>query len=1780
MAVDSDPLDWRVDEVVDFLCNPNLAPWALSANSSRPDLVALAAALRANEIGGEALLYDVDSQAIKDDLGVKALGHRSSVNRAIEWLRARSRKYQISKPKAPLPEIHSTESPLIGPACPPHQPQTPLATFLETASTEPVTPFNPTAPPLPLQTVRGKRKVAPSIVPDFRKQNCPPNGARLPNQQTSSLSLSSEPSLKSQAGQSSEFIFSEQDQFQTDAKHQAFYDKLLQKYPPGGAVEENDKVLPRYGESGSEASFDSETWDEIVDDNPELKSGKPSADDAKLSQQNVDSIVSQYIAEQEEHWRTNRLPRKLSLARFFWLKAQRDGSVKSESSDRFHHLQSRLNSLRTAIHEVEYRSRAGIDKSCMAMELTIFDLCTERWKLSVMNSDICPPAVSPPPRAPRSQKQRLSSEDAQNDESDKSEDLGELSDSEDFYESDGLTDFIVSDSEEQNAQRLPTEHGASDHGESRSPVHKRPRITEDEGTETVDARAGFSLVSSQPEEGLEIVDLTETRSGSVVDMSPPATLLSTSPAHASATPHSQDVDDMEIETPPLNPNPSPAPQDADMELDLSLDSPLIDPVSETRISSPNPLSPLTNPDDPLQVKVGDQYSRSLPHTTASDKTLPVNRDDIDLIDTVSNLSYKKVVFSKNRIQLLAKTIMNLRPDELMSYPTLLDKMIEFAYTDLVQEALRAMILNQSQLQMGVTSSIENAFAMRMGAMFLSWHHCVLLDPAGLPRGLISEALEAIKDDNQMFENFLRRVKTLILATHAWNQENPSRKPSYGEKGGGMPSNTRPTSNSAGENANKRRPAGRPAGRGLSTQQKDAQKRLKRQETARAELERERERKGLSISDPAGQAVTFKEPIIYLHPELGKFVKPHQLMGIQFMWRELIEATNSQGCLLAHVMGLGKTFQVICLLVTIAAAAASDDPKIREQIPRKFHRSQTFVLCPSSLVENWIDEFAIWAPRDHKVGAIRGIYPRGKSDELFERFEQIKAWNAEGGVLIMSYEMFRNLIQNKSTKVGRVLNSEEHELLQECLLSGPNIIVADEAHKLKSDKSAISQIASRFKTTNRIAMTGSPLANHLSEYYQMVEWISPGYLENPQSFKTKFMDPIQAGSWMDSTKAEQRENTSAIASELPHKTEFIICVPLTGLQKSLYNTFVTCLKASQETDAATKLWTWLALLQLCCNHPYPFREKLADRSNQLTDDPSDSLEGDNTASVLPRSIRDAGLPSNLFPNIEALFKQIEKPLDPVFSHRSTLLNQILDESMKVEDKVLVFSQSIPTMDYLDDLLERSGRKYLRIDGKTLGADRQMLCKRFNATDSEQVLLISTRAGGLGLNIFGANRVVIFDFLFNPTWEEQAIGRAYRLGQKKPVFVYRFVAGGTFEDKIFNTAVFKSQLAVRVVDKKNVIREGAKKTEEYLKPVRDVDKENYDAIMGKDPQVLDKILVGHFGDIVLKVTLSHIQDNEHDRLTDEERERVADQLFMEQLKRSDRSAFEAETERRRMVLAEKQRIENEHRRQVLLLTAQQQEQALEQHRQRLQFQHWQNQQWQSDVRQHAQGLPYMMQRDHVSQVSLPSHHNGVTGPMQTIPYMPTAMSLLQRTQHAASMSPVRYLPSSVSMNQPHLTNNLAPAAVSISPVGYLPSMHQPRAALANGQSAGSLRAAIFHNGYGPPTAASAYTVTPPVPGASPVPGHNPSVATNQHPVPPACHINATSPGNDRPVHDVPTPSTPDVFTQFTPDAAGSGVFHPTSSSPGEPIEISDDDKYPLRMDTGENDAYSPPPNFPPL
>lgn len=594
------------------------------------------------------------------------------------------------------------------------------------------------------------------------------------------------------------------------------------------------------------------------------------------------------------------------------------------------------------------------------------------------------------------------------------------------------------------------------------------------------------------------------------------------------------------------------------------------------------------------------------------------------------------------------------------------------------------------------------------------------------------------------------------------------------------------------------------------------------------------------------------------------------------------------------------------MTTIADAAASDDPQIREQVPEKFHRSQTLVLCPSAVVQNWAEEFALWTPKEHRLGPIWEIMS-GTSMEGDERFSIIKAWDEGGGVLIISYDLFRIIVLNKSTRPTNrnSLSDEQHDFAKEVLLSRPNIVVADEAHRLKNEKSAISQVTSRFKTLSRIAMTGSPLANHLWEYYQMVEWVAPRYLEDAASFKSKFLEPIQSGSYIDSTVQQQRESlcalkilngilkpkvlradTSVISSDLPPKTEFVIRIPLTDLQEAAYNTFVFTAQGGDDIDS--KLYTWLAILQLCCNHPQPFLEKIADRTKQP--EPEDP-EG----SVLPKSMNESGLPADLLSKINTVFDSTPRIEDPSLSHRAILLNKIIDESTKIGDKILIFTQSLPTMNFINIMLTERRLRFQRIYGSTTAVERQAVTKRFNTDPDQQILLISTKAGGVGLNMFGANRVVIFDFLFNPMWEEQAVGRAYRLGQTKTVFVYRFVAGGTFEENIFNKAVFKRQLAVRVVDKKNVVRQSSKNSPILLHPVKPVKKSDHTEIKGKD-KVLDEILAGPYGDIILDVSVSHIQDNENDRLTTEESIRVDNELKLERLKRSNIQAFEAEMKRR--------------------------------------------------------------------------------------------------------------------------------------------------------------------------------------------------------------------------------------------------------------------------------------------
>lgn len=278
-----------------------------------------------------------------------------------------------------------------------------------------------------------------------------------------------------------------------------------------------------------------------------------------------------------------------------------------------------------------------------------------------------------------------------------------------------------------------------------------------------------------------------------------------------------------------------------------------------------------------------------------------------------------------------------------------------------------------------------------------------------------------------------------------------------------------------------------------------------------------------------------------------------------------------------------------------------------------------------------------------------------------------------------------------------------------------------------------------------------------------------------------------------------------------------------------------------------------LMSQICNHPLCFvetldiREKVRQESRGLPppkkspgtpplDDESEDLDDPDTH-LMEDLLSETNQP---YPWAGAVMSKVQDRYSLEHSYKMLLVKSIIECSIKIGDQVLLFTHSALTLNFLERHLKRWAYAYQKIDGKTAMGTRQAITKKFNAGAGGSVCLISTEAGGLGLNLPGANRIIIFDFKWSPMWEEQAIGRGFRLGQKKHVFVYRFHACGTYEEIMRNKVLFKNQLHSRVVDKRDPIRYATKQGKQYFTEPYDVAKQDLTEFKGKDPKILDKIL----------------------------------------------------------------------------------------------------------------------------------------------------------------------------------------------------------------------------------------------------------------------------------------------------------------------------------------------------
>ncbi|MCP2258289.1 Superfamily II DNA or RNA helicase, SNF2 family [Streptoalloteichus tenebrarius] len=453
--------------------------------------------------------------------------------------------------------------------------------------------------------------------------------------------------------------------------------------------------------------------------------------------------------------------------------------------------------------------------------------------------------------------------------------------------------------------------------------------------------------------------------------------------------------------------------------------------------------------------------------------------------------------------------------------------------------------------------------------------------------------------------------------------------------------------------------------------------------------------------------------------LAATLRDYQLRGLR--WLSTMTSLGLGGCL-ADDMGLGKTITLIALHLRRQESADTAGP--------------TLVVCPASLLGNWEREIRRFAPGT----TVRRFHGQGRSVE-----------GVEDGFVLTTYGTMR-------------LDAERLGTVHWGLL------VADEAQHVKNARSGTARALRRIPAAARVALTGTPVENNLSELWAILDWTTPGLLGSLTAFRSRWAKPIEGGDEATARATAERlsklvrpfllrrrKSDPGIAPELPPKTETERPVALTPEQAGLYEAVVREIMAEVRTSTGMarrgQIVRLLTALKQICNHPAQYlketRPRLAGRSGKLD-----------------------------------------------------LLDELVDTIVAEDGAVLVFTQYVSMARLLDRHLRGRGLPTLLLHGGTPVAAREEMVRRFQDGDGGEdgpapIFLLSLKAAGTGLNLTRADHVIHYDRWWNPAVEEQATDRAYRIGQTRPVQVHKLVAEGTVEDRIAAMLRTKRELADAVL-----------------------------------------------------------------------------------------------------------------------------------------------------------------------------------------------------------------------------------------------------------------------------------------------------------------------------------------------------------------------------------------------
>ncbi|XP_005412626.1 PREDICTED: DNA excision repair protein ERCC-6 [Chinchilla lanigera] len=485
--------------------------------------------------------------------------------------------------------------------------------------------------------------------------------------------------------------------------------------------------------------------------------------------------------------------------------------------------------------------------------------------------------------------------------------------------------------------------------------------------------------------------------------------------------------------------------------------------------------------------------------------------------------------------------------------------------------------------------------------------------------------------------------------------------------------------------------------------------------------------------------------------LFKKLFKYQQTGVRWLW-EL--HCQQAGGILGDEMGLGKTIQIIAFLAGLSYSKI----RTRGSNYRFEGLGPTMIVCPTTVMHQWVKELHTWWP-PFRVAILHetGSYTHRK-EKLIRDIAHCH------GILITSYSYVR-LMQDDLSR---------HDW---------HYVILDEGHKIRNPNAAITLACKQFRTPHRIILSGSPMQNNLRELWSLFDFVFPGKLGTLPVFMEQFSVPITMGGYANASPVQVKtaykcacvlrdtinpyllrrmKSDVKMSLSLPDKNEQVLFCRLTDEQHKVYQNFIDSKEVYRILNGEMQIFSGLVALRKICNHPDLF----SGGPKNLGSLPDNELEEDQFG----------------------YWKR---------SGKMIVVESLLKIWHKQGQRVLLFSQSRQMLHILEVFLRAQRYSYLKMDGSTTIASRQPLIARYNEDASIFVFLLTTRVGGIGVNLTGANRVIIYDPDWNPSTDTQARERAWRIGQKRQVTVYRLLTAGTIEEKIYHRQIFKQFLTNRVL-----------------------------------------------------------------------------------------------------------------------------------------------------------------------------------------------------------------------------------------------------------------------------------------------------------------------------------------------------------------------------------------------